>query len=281
MRWWFLLAAVLAALQGCALTVSDPRALRPLDSFVPLASDARVWVEPGHEAFGARVAAALPAAVARVEAAHYLPFARPPRVYVCGSDACFRRYVLTPKLSAAVVPDNRLILSPKLDGSESHRLAALLTHELAHLHLGQRIGHYHSTLPVWFHEGWASLTAEGGGAEYATDARVFEAIRSGRRVNLGVRDTPDRRHRASASNLDIFEFYRQSMLLVGWLKAQDEARFRQLALAVQANTDFEIAFWNLYGQAPADRLAGFFDSVPGGMPEAHDNEPIQAAPAQP
>lgn len=281
MRWWFLLAAVLAALQGCALTVSDPRALRPLDSFVPLASDARVWVEPGHEAFGARVAAALPAAVARVEAAHYLPFARPPRVYVCGSDACFRRYVLTPKLSAAVVPDNRLILSPKLDGSESHRLAALLTHELAHLHLGQRIGHYHSTLPVWFHEGWASLTAEGGGAEYATDARVFEAIRSGRRVNLGVRDTPDRRHRASASNLDIFEFYRQSMLLVGWLKAQDEARFRQLALAVQANTDFEIAFWNLYGQAPADRLAGFFDSVPGGMPEANDNEPIQAAPAQP
>ena len=278
---WLLLAAVLAALQGCALTVSDPRALRPLDSFVPLAGDSRVWVEPGHEAFGARVAAVLPAAVARVEAAHYLPFARPPRVHVCGSDACFRRYVLTPKLSAAVVPDNRLILSPKLDGSESHRLPALLTHELAHLHLGQRIGHYHSTLPVWFHEGWASLTAEGGGAEYATDARVFEAIRSGRRVNLGARDTPDRRHRASASNLDIFTFYRQSMLLVGWLKAQDEARFRQLALAVQANTDFEIAFWNLYGQAPADRLAGFFDSVPGAAPEANDNEPIQAAPAKP
>lgn len=281
MRRWLLLAAVVAALQGCALAVSDPRALRPIDGFVPLASDARVWVEPGHEAFGARVAAVLPAAVARVEAAHYLPFARQPRVYVCGSDACFRRYVLTPKLSAAVVPDNRLILSPNLDGSESHRLPALLTHELAHLHLGQRIGHYHSTLPVWFHEGWASLTAEGGGAEYATDARVYEAIRSGRRVNLGVRDTPDRRHRASASNLNIFEFYRQSMLLVGWLKAQDEARFRQLALAVQANTDFEIAFWNLYGQAPADRLAGFFDSVPGGTPEANDNEPIQAAPAKP
>lgn len=281
MRRWLFLAAALAVLQGCALAVSDPRALKPIEGFAPLASDPRVWVEPGHEAFGARVAAALPAAVARVEAAHYLPFARPPRVYVCGSDACFRRHVLTPKLSAAVVPDNRLILSPNLDGSESHRLPALLTHELAHLHLGQRIGHYHSTLPVWFHEGWASLTAEGGGAEYATDARVFEAIRGGRRVNLGVRDTPDRRHRASASNLGIFEFYRQSMLLVGWLKAQDEARFRQLALAVQGNADFEIAFWNVYGQAPAERLAGFFASVPGAAPEANDNEPIQAAPAKP
>lgn len=274
MRLWFL-AALLATLQGCALTVSDPRALTPIDSFAPLAGDPRVWVEPGFEAYGARVAAALPDAIARVEAAHYLPFSRPPRVYVCGSDACFKRHVLTPKLSAAVVPDNRLILSPNLDGRESHRLPALLTHELAHLHLGQRIGHYHSTLPVWFHEGWASLVADGGGADYATDARVFEAIRAGKRVNLTARDTPGKRHRAAASRLNIFEFYRQSMLLVGWLRAQDEARFRQLALAVQDNADFEIAFWDVYGQAPATRLAGFFDGV------LSDNQAVQAAPAKP
>lgn len=274
MRLWFL-AALLATLQGCALTVSDPRALTPIDSFAPLAGDPRVWVEPGFEAYGARVAAALPDAIARVEAAHYLPFSRPPRVYVCGSDACFKRHVLTPKLSAAVVPDNRLILSPNLDGRESHRLPALLTHELAHLHLGQRIGHYHSTLPVWFHEGWASLVADGGGADYATDARVFEAIRAGKRVNLTARDTPGKRHRAAASRLNIFEFYRQSMLLVGWLRAQDEARFRQLALAIQDNADFEIAFWDVYGQAPATRLAGFFDGV------LSDNQAVQAAPAKP
>lgn len=279
MRFWLTLA-VLTLLSGCALTVSDPRALRPIDSFAPLAGDTRVWIEPGFEAYGARVAAALPAAVARVEAAHYLPFARTPRVYVCGSDACFKRYVLTPKLSAAVVPDNRLILSPNLDGREKHRLTALLAHELAHLHLGQRIGHYHSTLPVWFHEGWASLTADGGGAEYASDAQAFAAARAGRRVNLAARDTPDRRHRAGASQLNIHEFYRQSMLLVGWLKAQDEARFRALVLAVQDNADFEIAFWDLYGQAPTSRLAGFFDDAQGGF-AFDDNGTVQAAPARP
>jgi len=260
---------------GCAMTVSHPRALLPLENFVPLPVDSRIQVESGFEAYGERVARVLPQAIARVEAAHYLPFSRPPRVYVCGSDACFKRHVLTPKLSAAVVPDNRLILSPNLDGRESHRLPALLTHELAHLHLGQRIGHYHSTLPVWFHEGWASLVADGGGADYATDARVFEAIQAGKRVNLTARDTPSKRHRAAASRLTIFEFYRQSMLLVGWLRAQDEARFRQLALAVQDNTDFEIAFWDAYGQAPATRLAGFFDGV------LSDNQAVQAAPAKP
>jgi len=270
-----LLTAVCMLLASCALTVSDPRALLPVDDFVPLASDPRIQVEPGYEAYGERVAQVLPQAMAQVEAAHYLPFARPPRVYVCGTDACFKRYVFTPKLSAAVVPDNRLFLSPNLNGRESQRLSALLTHELAHLHLGQRIGHYQSSLPVWFHEGWASLTAGGGGAEYATDAEVFAAIRAGQRVNLSLRDTPDQRHRASAFNMSIFEFYRQSMLLVGWLKAQDEARFRQLALEVQDNTDFEIAFWDVYGRAPATQLAGFYDGVLG------DNPPIQAAPAQP
>ena len=280
MKAWFLVAALLAILQGCALTVSDPRALQPVDGFVPLASDPRVLVEPGYEAYGARVAAALPAAIAKVEAAHYLPFLYPPRVYVCGSEDCFHRHVYTPRLSAAVIPGNRLILSPNLDGRESSRLPALLTHELAHLHLGQRIGHYHSTLPVWFHEGWASLTADGGGAEYASDAQAYAAIRAGRRVDLGARDTPDQRHRAGAFKLNIFEFYRESMLLVGWLKAQDEARFRQLALAVQANTDFEIAFWDIYGQSPATRLAGFYDGVPGNA-GLNDNAPVLAAPAQP
>ena len=279
MRLWFLVV-LLATLQGCALTVSNPRALQPIDSFVPLASDPRVWVEPGYEDYGARVADALPAAIAKVEAAHYLPFVHPPRVNVCGTDACFKRYVLTPKLSAAVVPDNRLILSPNLNGREKNRLPALLTHELAHLHLGQRIGHYHSTMPVWFHEGWASLTADGGGAEYATDAQAIAAIRAGRRVDLVARDTPDQRHRAGAFKLNIFEFYRESMLLVGWLKAQDEARFRALVLAIQDNTDFVIAFWNVYGEGPSTRLAGFFDAVQSNT-AFNDNGSTQAAPAKP
>ncbi len=60
MRFWLSITA-LAMLSGCALTVSDPRALKPIDSFVPLAGDSRIWVEPGFEAYGERVAEALPA----------------------------------------------------------------------------------------------------------------------------------------------------------------------------------------------------------------------------
>jgi len=274
---WRIVLLLLAAwiLSGCALGVSHPRALKPVTGFVPLASDPRVWVEPGFEAYGERVAEALPEAIARVETAHYLPFLKAPRVYVCGSAACFSRHVLTPRLSAAVVPDNRLFLSPNLDGKEAHRLGPLLAHELSHLHLGQRIGHYHSTLPVWFHEGWASLAAEGGGAEYASDEKVMAAIREGRRVNLDARDTPDRRHRAAAWNLDIHSFYRQSLLLVRWLRDQDEAKFRALVLALQDDADFVIAFADVYGASPATHFTAFYDAVLG------DNAAVQAAPSTP
>ncbi len=262
---WLRVAVLMTGLSGCALTVSDPRALVPMEGFVALASDPRVGVEPGFEAYGERVAQVLPRVMARVEAAHYLPFVSPPRIYVCGTQDCFNRHVLTPKLSAAVVPDNRLILSPNLDNErEKDRLEPLLTHELAHLHLGQRIGHYHTTLPVWFHEGWASLTAGGGGAEYASDEQAIVALREGRRIDLDRRDTPDKRHRAQAFHLNIHEFYRQAMLLVGWLKRQNEARFKALALAIQDNQDFEIAFWDVYGASPAVALEPFFMAVQNG-----------------
>jgi hypothetical protein len=271
--WLFILLPLL--LSGCAVLVSDPRALQQMEGFAPLPEDARVLVEPGAEAYGRRVSQKLDAAIARVEAAHYLPFARSPRIYVCGTDACFKRYVQTPRLSGAVIPDNRLILSPNLDGKESWRLDRLLQHELAHLHLGQRVGHYHYSIPVWFHEGWASLTAEGGGAEFATDAQALEAAGSGKRIDLARRDVPDMRHRAAAFGLDIHVFYRQAMLLVAELKQRNLQRFRELALALQDNQDFEIAFWNIYGTGPEQVLGVALQTIP----QSGDNG--AAAPAQP
>lgn len=271
LRWFGLIMPLL--LTGCAMTVSHPRALQPMQGFQQLPEDRRVWVEAGAEDYGRRVAQLLDAAIARVEAAHYLPFAETPMIYVCGSEACFKRYVYTPRLSAAVIPDNRLILSPNLNGREHWRLQGLLVHELAHLHLGQRVGHYHYNIPVWFHEGWAALTADGGGAEFATDEQALEAARAGRRIDLAVRDVPDKRHRAGAFELDIHVFYRQAMLLVAQLRQQNPAAFRALALALQGNQDFEIAFWDIYGAGPERILAGAL------FPQSGDNK--AAAPSQP
>lgn len=274
---WLLLPFSLLA--GCAsvindprmLLVSDPRALQPMEGFSPMPLEPRVWFEPGAEAFAQRVASLLDRSIRKIEKEHYLSFAEPVKIYVCGTESCFKRYVLTPRLSAAVIPDNRLILSPNLNDRESWRLEPLMLHELSHLHLGQRVGHYHSNIPVWFHEGWASLTAEGGGAEFATDEQAYETAKNGKKIDLSKRDVPGMRHKAGSFDLNVHVFYRQALLLVRTLKQQDEDKFRKLALAIQNHEDFEIAFWDIYGSGPQVILADALVS------ESSDNK--AAAPA--
>ena len=137
------------------------------ESFHSLAADHRVRYEPGAENAANQVAELLPAAIQQVEAAHGRAFLGEVTVHVCGTNDCFKRQVRTPNVSAATVPDNRVFLAPQLFGRETHRLSAILTHELSHLHLGQQIGHYTPTGPAWFHEGLAAFAANGGGADYA------------------------------------------------------------------------------------------------------------------
>lgn len=139
-------------LAGCA-TVDRTDA--PALGFVPLATDARIWLEHGAETYAERVGAYLDTAVLRVESLHGLAFRSPPKVQVCATPTCFTRWVKTPGLTAAVVAENRLVLSPRLHVQEAHRLSGILAYELSHLHLGQRLGRYTPWIPVWFHVGLA------------------------------------------------------------------------------------------------------------------------------
>lgn len=261
-----LLWPVLLALffQGCATLSGHRDAGEKLAHFRVLEADPRVLHEPGAQAFAGRVGPLLPEAVARVEAAHDLPFAAAPRVYVCGSDACFRAVVPEPQnLTAAVAWDNRLLLHPRLFDREPERLALVLAHELSHLHLGQRIGHYSPAVPVWFHEGLASQAAGGGGADLITEEQAREAIRAGRHFLPAERHDTRTRRDAAHWNLDMSLFYRQSLMLVEHLKARSEGAFRQLLLSIQARTEFDAAFESAYGASAGTLAEEFFRELRG------------------
>ena len=216
------------------------------ESFQPLATDPRVRFEAGAEHAASEVARLLPEAITLVETAHGRGFLGPVVVHVCGSEDCFKRHVHTPNVSAATVPDNVVVLAPQLFGREGHRLSALLTHELSHLHLGQQIGHYTATVPAWFHEGLAAFAANGGGADYATDEQAITALRLGKGFAPERRDTAEIRHTAAHWELDVYLFYRQALLFVNFLRQEPERRFHEFLSAVQDNQDFDLAFGNAY-----------------------------------
>lgn len=238
---------------GCA---SLPGAQAP-QGFQPWPGDLRIWHEAGAEREAARVASLLDAAVARVENVHGLPFMSPPRIHVCVTPACFRHLVPGEGYTAAVLPGDLLVLSPRLFGKEAARLSGILTHELSHLHLGQRLGHYTPWLPVWFHEGLATLAAEGGGAEFASDGEARGAWLEGRQVDFGRLDVPGRRHRADDFSLTIHEFYRQSWRFVEYLRERDGRAFSAMLRAIQQHTDITISVADAYN-AGLERLGRDF-----------------------
>lgn len=248
----------LAAISGCApLRYRD--ATPQLERFERLAAMPRIRYTEGAEALAERVAAILPGAVAKVEAAHYRPFRRPPEVHICASDACFHRFVAPSyNFAAAVVYDNQLVLSPRLFDREAQRLQPILVHELSHLHLGQVRGHYTTAIPVWFHEGLAALAADGGGADLASDEAAWRAAESGRFFLPDEQHLPWERKRNGAWDLSIHVFYRQAYIYLRDLRGRDPDAFRRLLDALYARADFDAAFAQAMHANPARSALAFF-----------------------
>lgn len=243
-----LLAGLCAALlgAGCATPSRPVPGMGGTPPFETLASDPRVHFEVGADEQAQRVAALLPQAVQQVESAQYRAFSQPVVVYVCGTERCFADHVTSSNVSAATVPDNLVFLSPRLFDREAQRLPMILTHELSHLHLGQQIGHYAYTVPVWFHEGLAAWVSNGGGADYASEDEARKALRQGRAFDPATLDSPSMRHRADFWKLSPYLFYREAMMFVAHLKQSGEASFRDFLLRIEDRQDFAQAFASTY-----------------------------------
>ena len=156
---------------------NDPRDLPVLQR------DGRVHFEPEARACALDVAALLPAALARVEAAQQRPFARGPTIGVYASYENYARANgLEDPAIAAVSRSGRVLLSPTLCGAERARLPGVLTHELSHVHLfGWRSSLFSTRPPSWFTEGLAVAVSDGGGAEGVTEVEARRGASQGLR----------------------------------------------------------------------------------------------------
>ena len=227
-----------------------------------LAGDARVRFEPGARACAERVAAALPAAIATIEAEHSWPFARPP---VVGVYADFSTYARANGVGdtdvAAVSRAGRAILSPVLCATESGRLASVLTHELSHVHLfGWRPRHTPRP-PQWFTEGLAVRASNGGGAESVSDDEAAQAIRRGYAIVLddsswaNFLSIPFAVAPTCGQECDLRSYrqrlaYREAALYIGWLRRRDPDAFARLMRALESGANFDAAFRVAFAATP-------------------------------
>lgn len=250
------------ALGGCTLARAGIAALHSTSHFRKLEADNRVLYEPGAEALARQAAAHLPEALAAVEREQYRPFAEPIEVYVCTNEESFYTHTGTDRRVRGAVT-TKLFLSGGLN-KEPERTARILTHELSHLHLLQRLGQwdYVSDLPPWFTEGLAVIVSGGGGAEKASEAEAIRAILAGKHFTPGKRGGFLFRKYGYAFGLEPPMFYRQSGMFVAFLRQLDPEGFRRFVLALEGGGKFAPSFRNSFGMEIDAAWKRFIGSLP-------------------
>jgi len=209
------------------------------DRLPALPANSHVHYEPGAEDFARDVAALLPDAIRRVEAAHGRPFAHPVIVAVYATpEAYAAANGLGSVAPVGVTFFGRVNLSPKLFRSQHQRLPAILTHELSHAHIQGWIGEpaYVLGLPNWFKEGLAVMVSGGGGAELVSEEEARAAIQRGEQIaiydagslhNMAVIRF-ERAPAKTASWYPVVLAYRQAGMFVNYLRELDGPAFDRM-----------------------------------------------------
>jgi hypothetical protein len=269
---WITTAVLIAlTLSGGAMAFSwspyGVAMLKSRDQFLVNPGDPRVLYEPGMGREAALVARSLPVSIATVEEKQGLPMRDAFRVYICASQGSFNEYMAAPPSAAAqgVKVMNDIFLSPLAfspDVSDSH--SGVLTHELSHLHLYQRMGHMRTLwdTPPWFLEGLAVMVSGAGGRDL-TAAQARDAILSGYHFEPDDSGSLLRPKRAADYGLDTFMFYRQSELFVRYLRDAHGAEFSRFLQLLQGNDGgrFADAFRRSFGTDVAGMWGEFASSL--------------------
>ncbi|WP_426318226.1 hypothetical protein [Pseudoduganella sp. R-43] len=228
------------------------------DHFTQCTPDPRIWCEPGAEAFGAAIAPLLPAAIGHDERAFGMAYVAPVRVNVYASDESFSRYGAVAPRAAGVVVLGDVHLAPKMQAWATERREAIVTHELAHLHLVQRIGMSGiGKLPNWFWEGLPTYLSGGGGAGNVTREEAVQAFVHGRHMVPEDEGSLFAPKQAPSYGLAHAMYYRQASVLVAWMDERDPAAFKRLLAAVGRGDAFAGAVSGAYGRPLAALWAEF------------------------
>jgi hypothetical protein len=221
--------------------------LLPKSGFAATA-DFRVLVQPGAEAIAQRVVLALPQAIKQMQESQGALLDKPFKIYIFASEAEYSSRGACPPMSRACVFRGYLSLSPRM-AVEPDTVPAILTHELSHVLLLQRMGMFKiSRIPPWFAEGLAVMVSDGGGAEGVGQEEVTAAFKAGKHFTPDMASLPFTHKTAGHFNLPHRLFYRQAAMFVKHLKEQKAAEFEALMGRLHAGMAFQDAFGRSFSQ---------------------------------
>lgn len=254
-----LLLAIALLAVSCTPLRQVAALLRSTDEFHPVGANVMVE-ELADTEFGLQIQSKIPAYIDSVQRKLGLTFTKPVKVYVCHSTKSFCSHTGSrhPGPRASVL--GKFFVSPRLQGTADWE--SIVDHELVHLILKQHLGNYkYQKIPVWFHEGLATLIANGGGAGDVTDSTAIGCILEGKHFDPVDKENFVFLRSFENKDISIWTHYRQAMLFVGFMQAKSPQVFQSLLLDLASGTTFRQAVNSAYSEDVATLWQDYTNSL--------------------
>ena len=220
------------------------------------------FYENGAEKIAEEVSTHLDSAIKTVEKKQFGKFDKPVTIYAFASAKSFSRYAAKPEVVKGASLGSEIYLSGKLL-KITHEISGMLTHELSHAQLTQRLGivKYNRSLPRWFREGLAIYVSNGGGATNATEKETRENFISGKYF------IPERNGSLFNLKLNSTEpippkvFYRQCGDFVTFLSHEYPIQIKKLIIGLQAGNAFQDTFKKSFNTTPEKMLDTYINTL--------------------
>ncbi|WP_373990478.1 hypothetical protein [Duganella sp. BuS-21] len=217
--------------------------------FTQCTADPRIWCEPGAEADARAIAPLVAASLVVVERAHYGQFPQPVRIQVYRTRESFARHSAVSPVAYGATGMGAVHLSPRVARGPEALRGSILAHELSHLHLQQQAGNLAvARLPNWFMEGLPTAVSNGGGAEKISRDQAVFAMVHGRHFKATEEGSLWFPKRAAEYRLSWPMYYRQTSMMVDYMKQCDGAAFERMIKDIAAGKAFGAAVQAAYGR---------------------------------
>lgn len=254
------LVSGLLLLCSCSAVNQGIAILRTPKNFVDIGNQIRIESK-NDELFGKDVGDIEPYLIDSVEKKTFHKFVKMPLVYICNTNKSFCKYsgARYPGPRARVTPKG-LFISPRLKSSKDWK--DILYHELCHVILLQHTKVLcYVKIPIWFHEGLATLISNGGGSGNVTDSASIIGILNGNHFNPVQSENVLLPKSFSKDNIPPWTEYRQSMLFVKFIKEINENKFKMLLDSIFNKNSFPKSIEISYDRSISELWKNFVEKL--------------------
>lgn len=215
------------------------------DSFIPYSNC--IKIESNNDSlFANEIASVLQLFQDSVEIKLHHKFKNVPMVFICNSKNTYCKYTEQKYIGPrASVNTNGIFISPRL--KESPYWSGIIYHEYVHSLMFQYLGSIgYFKIPIWFHEGLATLVSNGGGSGDISDTAAFREILKGKHFypydNFLISFLFNN-HLPSA-----WIAYRQYMVFTEYIKKSNPVAFNAIVQSIFEKKSFSKSYNVAYGK---------------------------------